>query len=249
MSDKIQQAAINLFRDAGSDFTLDQLARLAEISRATLYRRIGSKESLLKQLADDGLIEMDPEGDVKNRAIRATRKVVADTGFIACTMEQIAREAGLGVATLYRHFGDKENLLSSFIAQMKPRLDIKSILSAKEISLEQDLRKVLNIALEFFGANPDLLKILYSMQTADQTYLRKLRKNSDSTIIHIARYLARHQKLGALRKDVSAEDLAQILHGLLVQFSVIAPTHSDRPLNVKKDAETILKVFLKGAAA
>lgn len=249
MPDQIQAAAIKLFQETGEDFTLDQLQERTGLSRATLYRRIGSKESLLERLVAEKLITPDPQADIKSRVFSAAKKVIANTGFIACTMEQIAGEAGLGIATLYRHFGDKENLLTSFVNQLHPRMDIQSILSAQDISLERDLRKVITIALRFFSDNTELAKILYSLQTAEREYLVRIRKKTPSTMGHIARYLERHQKAGDLRSDVSAADLALILNGLLMQFSLFAPSQINRPLDVKKDTEIILKMFLGGATA
>lgn len=249
MPDQIQTAAISLFHETGEDFTLDQLQKRTGLSRATLYRRIGSKESLLERLAAENLITPDPQAGIKTRVFSAAKKVIANTGFIACTMEQIASEAGLGIATLYRHFGDKENLLTSFVDQLHPRLDIQSILSTQDISLEQDLRKVIAIALKFFGDNTELAKILYSLQTAEREYLTRIRKKTPSTLGHITRYLERHQKSGALRNDIPARDLAIILNGLLMQFSLFAPAQIKRPLDVKKDTEIILKMFLQGAIA
>jgi len=249
LPDQIQTAAISLFRETGEDFTLNQLQERTGLSRATLYRRIGSKEQLLKNLAAKNLITPDPQADIKNRIYSAARKSIADVGFIACTMEQIASEAGIGIATLYRHFGDKENLLSSFVNQLHPRLDIQSILSAQDISLERDLREVIAIAFEFFSKNTELAKILYSLQSAEREYLTRIRDKSPSTLIHITRYLERHQKSGTVRSDVSAADMALILNGLLMQFSLFAPAQIHRPLDVKKDTELILKIFLQGASA
>ncbi|MBL4725969.1 MAG: helix-turn-helix transcriptional regulator [Rhizobiaceae bacterium] len=247
LNSQIQTAAISLFREAGEDFTLDQLQERTGLSRATLYRRIGNKESLLERLAAENLITLDPQADIKNRIYSAAKKVIANAGFIACTMEQIAGEAGLGIATLYRHFGDKETLLTSFVNQLHPRLDIQSILSAQDISLERDLRKVITIALKFFNDNTELAQILYSLQTAEREYLTRIRNNSPSTLGHINRYLVRHQKAGTVRNDISAADLAIILNGLLMQFSLLAPAQINRPLDVKKDTEIILTMFLRGA--
>ena len=50
MSTDIKQAAVKLFIQEGPGFTLEQLQTGTGASRATLYRRIGSKEALLKEL-------------------------------------------------------------------------------------------------------------------------------------------------------------------------------------------------------
>jgi len=247
MPGDIKQAAALLFRLKGPDFTLDELQQQTGISRATLYRRIGSKQALIAALADENLIEPDPRGDIDSRIFEATRNVVASHGFIACTMEQIAGEAGLGVATLYRHFGDKENLLTSFIARIKPMLAIKSVLQNENGNIDDDLKRVVDIALDFFAENADLVKIIFSWQSAERAYLDKIRHNSTSTHNQISQYMERQQQNGTLRKDLPPEDLALNLTGLLLQYALHAPAHIARPLNPAKDSKTIVSLFLDGA--
>jgi AcrR family transcriptional regulator len=247
MPSDIKQAAASLFKQSGPDFTLDQLQRRTGISRATLYRRIGSKEALISQLAVDNLIELEPQADIDSRIFIATRNIVANHGFVACTMEQIANEAGLGVATLYRHFGDKENLLRCFIAQIKPMLAIKSVLLNENGNIDDDLKRLVDIAMNFFDKNMDLVKIIFSWQSAERAYLTTIREKSSSTHSQISQYMARQQKRGTLRRDLSPEDLALNLTGLLLQYCLLAPAHIARPLNITQDSKTIVKLFLDGA--
>jgi AcrR family transcriptional regulator len=247
MPSDIKQAAAALFRQSGADFTLDQLQQLTGISRATLYRRIGSKQALISQLAIENLIELDPQADIDSRIFTATRNIVADHGFIASTMEQIANEAGLGVATLYRHFGDKENLLRCFIAQIKPMQAIKSVLVNDNGNIDDDLKRVVDIALSFFKENMDLVKIIFSWQSAERAYLNEIREKSSSTHHQITRYMAAQQTSGTLRADLSPEDLALNFTGLLLQYALHAPAHINRPLNITQDSKTIVKLFLDGA--
>ncbi len=247
MQTQIKQAAVQLFNEAGSGFTLDQLQSCTGISRATLYRRIGSKEALLIEMSAEGLIELDSQADIDSRIYSATRSVVAEYGFINCTMEQIANEANLGVATLYRHFNDKENLFRCFIAQLGPALGFKSILQDEEDDLEEGLRQIIDMALRFLHDNHDLVKILYSWQNAERSYLDHIREGSTTNFTELSRYLARQQKRGKLRQDVSATDQAIALNALLMQYSVYAPIYQNRPLNIIEDGKAILKLFLQGA--
>ena len=243
----IETKAVNLHRQMGADFTLYQLQQHTGISRATLYRRIGSKETLLANLSARGLIDYDRETDIEKRIYAATRNVVAERGFIACTMEQIAKEAALGVATLYRHFGDKENLLRSFIGQMKPFAGLQPIVFDENADVEDDLMRIIAISLNFLNDNRDLVKILYSWQSAERAYLADIKALSNSTFEQIARFVASHQKCGNLRGDIAPQDLALSLTGLLFQYSIFAPLHHQRCLDLERDAQTILKLFLQGA--
>lgn len=247
MQNTIKQAAAGLYREHAAEFTLDDLCKHAGLSRATLYRRIGSKEKLLKQMFEEGLIAHEPDRDIDGRIFAATRIVVASHGFIACTMEQIAKESGLGVATLYRHFNDKENLLKSFIAQLKPMLAINAVLLNEQGNLEDDLIQLVDIALKFLSENQDLVKILFSFQSAERAYLASIRKDTGTTFDQIRTYLAKQQKLGNLRQDLPPQELAMSLNALLLQYALFAPIHMRRTLDVKKDSKTIVRLFLQGA--
>ena len=244
---KIKQAAIKLFEELGLDFTLDQLQSMAGVSRATLYRRIGSKEKLLQQLTREGLITLESAPDIEARIFSATREIVAEQGFVGCTMEQIADEANLGVATLYRRYRDKENLLRSFVKAIKPVLAIKSVRQNDDATIEEGLSLIVNSALVFLDANQKLVKILFSWQSSERAYLSGIREDSSSTFNQIAQYLTRQQQLGKLRQDVSARDMALSLSGLLFQYAIFSPVHLGRPLNIKSDSQTIVRLFLNGA--
>src|SRR5688500_9981430 len=96
-----------------SAFTMDQLADDTGISRATLYRRFGSRDAILQRLVDEQAIDV-PElsrPDIPTRILYAARTIFSRYGFAGVTVEQIAQEAGVGPATIYRHFGSKDALI------------------------------------------------------------------------------------------------------------------------------------------
>ena len=50
---KIVNATINIFKEKGVKFTMDDLANNLGVSKRTLYENIDSKETLLNLLVDD----------------------------------------------------------------------------------------------------------------------------------------------------------------------------------------------------
>jgi len=248
MSKDIKQTAVRLFNQLGPGFTLEQLQAATGASRATLYRRIGSKRALLRQLADEGLIEYASAPGIETQIFDAIRIVVAQNGFINTTMEQIAGQANLGVATLYRRFKDKDNLFQHFIAQLNPKLAFKSDLHNEDGDLKHGLKKFIDIALRFLLENQDLVKILYSWKKEERRYFNHMRQGTTTNFLELVKYFARQQSLGRLRRDISAEDMAVSLNGLLMQYAIYAPIHQNRILNIDEDAQTILKLFLDGVA-
>ena len=56
----------------------------------------------------------DHRGAVRNAALDATGELVLKGGLTAVTMSQVAEEAGIGRATLYKYFPDAEALLTAW---------------------------------------------------------------------------------------------------------------------------------------
>src|SRR6478736_1448239 len=102
MSQELGAAARRLLKKQG-DFSMADLAREAGTSRATLYRQVRNRESVLRELE----IELP---DTQQVILVAARQVFARAGFDAATLEDIAAEAKVSSATVYRQFQDKQGL-------------------------------------------------------------------------------------------------------------------------------------------
>lgn len=57
----------------------------------------------------------------RDAIVRAAEKIMADKGYARATMDEIAAEAEVGVATVYKHFGTKANILEAII---RPSLEL-----------------------------------------------------------------------------------------------------------------------------
>jgi len=51
--------------------------------------------------------------DIRDRILRATLRVYAESGFRGATTRRVAQEAGVNEITLFRHFGTKEALVKA----------------------------------------------------------------------------------------------------------------------------------------
>jgi AcrR family transcriptional regulator len=137
LSQQILDAAEQLLAH-NPDFTMDELGTAVSLSRATLYRKIGNKEALLQRLVDErGLAQVEP--DIRTRVLLAAREIFGRYGLLEVTMEQIAQEAGVGVATLYRHFGDKDGLVRAFASEITPHRAIADATQHLSGDLKADL--------------------------------------------------------------------------------------------------------------
>jgi TetR/AcrR family transcriptional regulator of autoinduction and epiphytic fitness len=82
---------------------------------------------------NDALPELDPRVERSRRVIlEATLDELGEVGYGAMTIESVARRAGVGKATIYRHWQGKLDLLSDALATLKRPIPPPTEGSARE---------------------------------------------------------------------------------------------------------------------
>lgn len=76
----------------------------------------------------------------------------ASQGFAATTMDQIAREAGLGTGTLYNYFSTKDDMLLSVVSDRAPAFVARFPLARAEVLATRRLDPLFDLYLESFAA-------------------------------------------------------------------------------------------------
>ncbi len=202
------------------------MAERTGLSRATLYRQVGNKAQLLTRLAQtqaEG--EELPVGPTRERILRAARRVFGRRGIAAATVEQIAQEAGVGVATVYRLFGSKEGLLRAFADEVVPRAALRERALHPTEDVAQDLEAIVRLMLTFFYEHRDVVRMALLGTEAERRYLQGLRQDTNTTLDYLAAYFQQQMDAGRLKTVASPQDLALALIGLVLAFAVIGPLH------------------------
>ena len=237
-----------LAAEPGGDFTMEQLAAEASISRATLYRRVGSKAALRQRLAGERGLEIGAlDGpDIPTRILQAARIAFGKNGLARTTMEQIADEAGLGVATLYRHFGDRESLISAFFQQHTPQRAFREVALRGSGDIKADLVHLVTEMLTFLHQNRDMIWLSLIEGEATQRLLARLREAPEGTRSDLVRFLEAAVAGGQLQAR-DPEQMATALAGMLMTFALEVPILGGPPLeDARQAAEFIVALFLSG---
>ncbi|MEZ4664355.1 MAG: TetR/AcrR family transcriptional regulator [Caldilineaceae bacterium] len=236
--------------ESGSDFTVDQLAEAAQMSRASVYRRIGSKEALLQHLAQRRGVPVEELGprDVRNEILLAARMLFGRHGLGSVTMEQIAQEAGVGIATVYRQFGDKAGLLDAFSQTFRPRVLQPEALLGHSGSLRDDLLRVVESLLRFMQENGDLFRLILVEHSADLELVRAIQQTPNRTLFRLADFFQAQMAAGQLEPG-DAQQMALALIGMTFGFGFIGSNLYDLPTPpLENTAQTIVSIFLQGVA-
>ena len=240
----ILESAQTLLNEVGEAFTMEQLEDKTNVSRATIYRRIGNKEKLLERLAHERGETYERE-DIGLSILQAAREVFGREGLVAATIEQIASEAGVGVATVYRHFGDKDTLVKTFIKEMTPKRAVRELALRPSEDVQADLESVVGAVLPFFYENRNIFRIVLMGNEGDRRYLQGLRKRSDSTQQRLEDYFAAQLGAGRLKNVGEPDELALALMGLVIAYAVLGPLHHGRQLEDEvRTSKLIVTLFL-----
>jgi AcrR family transcriptional regulator len=237
--------------DPAHDVTMAQVAARSGLSRSTLYRRVGNKEVLLRCLARERGFDVEtPDGDdIPARILQAARVVFGQHGLARSTMEQIAAEAGLGVATLYRHFGNRQNLIRAFLRRHAPRSAFRQGMPESSGDLEADLTHLVTELLIFMHHNRDIIWLSLVAGPDTERLLAGLREGPAATRRQMVDFFEAAIAADQVQ-DRDPRQLTTALVGMLVAFGLEMPVFGGPPLeDPTATARFIVDVLLNGLRA
>jgi len=108
----------------GGKPTVADFASAAGVSRASFYRAFRSREALLEAL------NRAPEPDARERILDAALEMVGAHGLAALSMDDLADQAHVSRATLYRLFAGKSALFAALVHAYSPIEPVTEVLSS-----------------------------------------------------------------------------------------------------------------------
>ena len=118
-------------------------------------------ENILKSYFSISHDETFPPG--KKKTIEAAIKLFAKQGYHGTSTLQIAKEAGVSQATVFKYFKTKEDLLYSIIVPVIPKLFLNFLKRIQNTnSLEELISYVVEDRMVFLKENKDTVKIVFS---------------------------------------------------------------------------------------
>jgi AcrR family transcriptional regulator len=229
---ELLDAALAVVRSE-EQLTVAAVAARAGVSRGTVYRRWADREALLGALVATGRLEEQPQAEPQARAriLDAVGELLGRQGLSATTLEDVARKAGVGAVTVYRHFGDRGGLFRAFVAERTPRRLAKPDAASGDpvADLTRFTRETLLFAREYRG----LFLLLWSAEPEAVALLASLRMGPETVRAVMARAVE------AIAPDPSGWNL-RAFHGLLLAFAWNGPVDPD------EEARFIVRTLLHG---
>ena len=156
----------------------------------------------------DGVRAPSPRRDRelnRRRLLAAAREVFRDRGLKA-TLDDVARHAGVGVGTAYRHFPNKRALIDELVDDMFARVEEATREGAEDGDAWRGLAVSLERVAELQALDRGLREVVFQSDRAAPAALRhreRIRRNVDLVV-------ERAKEQGVLRADAEPWDLVVI---------------------------------------
>lgn len=204
---------------------------------------------------------MDNKTVRQHNMVAAAQKLFAKEGFEKTTMQKVADEAHVGVATLFRYFPQKEALIIEVIKEIieKQVPYFEEIYATNKPGIEK-IDDVLATYIRFiFEENRDTIKLLESFElyivfnVIELPYLEKIRKAYSKISDLILKIVQEGKEDGSIQLSVSDEKIVSTMLNMfgtaIKKYSLysilpdtIVPTPSkDELIGVKRVLLTYLK--------
>jgi AcrR family transcriptional regulator len=143
----------------------------------------------------------------RDRILAAAEQVFAYAGADGST-EEIARRAGVGIGTVFRHFPTKQELIEATVVRHFEQLTEQ----ARDLAARDDADAALRELIEtMVGGTATKITLLGLLGDATTDTVARASRELRSAVRALLR---RAQQAGAVRGDISVDDLYLLVRGL-----------------------------------
>ena len=169
----------------------------------------------------------------RERILESARQAFAECGADA-QMDDVARRAGVGVGTVYRHFPTKDALMAELVRQ-KFRIFAANAREALEHDGEPFavLAVVLRRNAEVCARDAGMQQALTSFGELAWVYAQE---ELEDLYVPTAELIARAQRAGTMRPDVTVEDIPMLMCGVSATMAYTSRFDWHRHLELVLDA-------------
>ena len=183
------------------------------------------------------------------RILQTARHLFVQQGYTATSMRQLAEQAGIGKATIYHHFPDKQTIVMALLKESTTRMDE----TLRLIQAEQDPRQRILVAatdsIKFLFDSADIMQIVRrevvngreQMQTGFMDFFQKY-------MALLAEAIQRGIEQGTFR-PVDPAEAARVLLTMIQGTFAMTYLGGKRPESPKKTIDALLDVFFHGIDA
>src|SRR5262252_5751156 len=145
------------------------------------------------------------------KLLDAASGAFAEHGADDVSLEEIARRAGVGIGTLYRHFPTRQALLEAVYTDQVESLSVRAAELLHSESPGDALAEWLRAMMKFSSTKRNMTTALLATLGTDSELLSSCAKEIKGAAESL---IVRAQQAGVVRPDADAKDLIRLVHAV-----------------------------------
>jgi len=233
-------------REGIKNLTVANVVKQCKISNRNFYECFSSKDELLQEIKKRCRLEGHEIPDEKETILEKAEEGISRYGFNNITLESIAKSAGLKRGSIYKHFGDKYELLECCIEHQfnKTKQIMNLIFQANENDPENYLRKYVENYAFFLNHSYD--SSIYTEAWSHMNYRPQIREYALSLQEHfrsqISKILKKGIEQGVFKNDL---DLPAVTAYLSIMINGMAYYLSKKPVDGERITKDMVELMLE----
>lgn len=190
-----------------------------------------------------------PADDTRQRILKAAAGVFAEKGYARATTRALAASAGVNEVTLFRHFGNKQNLFAAVMEQFGGPAVTTALEAHLTGDCNQDLRTVGTHLLNLLLERGDALRLMLCEASHFPEVQAVMVQNPRLIRRMLASYISRQIEQGQLR-PLHPEATAQAFAGMLFAYAIARGMLDDSiepELTTEELVAQFVDIFMNGA--
>lgn len=226
--------------DSGKSWSMADVARTAETSRAAVYRRFSSRAALLAAVSSSSGGSQPASPPIRERVLDAVERALRAGSIARTTIEQLAIDADVGPASIYRHFGSREQLLEAFAQERSPRA-LPAAFELDSVPIEMALRLIAEAMVYQVIAHAPMILAGLSPDPETQRLSQHLLEMEAQGRKQLQHLLQKRIDMGELSGDAAllADNFVALIGGT-------ALIRRDQDPDAAKLAHSLVSLFLSG---
>jgi len=191
------------------------------------------------------------EADTKKKIIDAAADVFTKNGYVRTTTRSIAKAAGVSEVTLFRHFENKENLMTAAMDTYGSPYVVRMIERRLTGDYSADMHMMGSVLMHVLQERAGV--ILFAIgESRHFPGMRKLFSKMPAQLWDmLARYLQKKMDEGVVR-ELHPEAAAQAFFGMFFAYAISRKAFKLGPkpeISAQEAADQIVDIFIKGTIA
>lgn len=187
----------------------------------------------------------------RDQVVEAALKLIGERGMNALTTAALAKEVGMSEANIYRHFRNKEEILSETVKRIGDGLG-RNIETVKKSNLPpiKRLKKAFQLHLEYVGQNRGIPRLLFAdeINPDNPDIKQNLLEMISNYMASLEDIVEEGKENGSIKQYVDPKATALTFIGM-VQVSIIRWILNDFELSIEDEGLALWNNYEPGITA